>query len=133
MKERIFLIYLPQLILESIDEVCFDPKYNFGISLIILDKFYNLECLSKEQFLIFREPGNELKLLPKKHIDCGLGFERLVSVLQNKRSNYDTDIFTPIFDRIFEVNFRITALFLFFYFEYFVLRVIYSQFMYMST
>ncbi len=52
-----------------------------------------------------REAGGVLKPLPKKHIDCGLGFERLVSVLQNKRSNYDTDIFTPIFDRIFRVIF----------------------------
>lgn len=55
-------------------------------------------------YLIFRETDGKLKLLPKKHIDCGLGFERLVSVLQNKRSNYDTDIFTPIFDCIYEVT-----------------------------
>ncbi|OZC07121.1 alanine--tRNA ligase [Onchocerca flexuosa] len=41
-----------------------------------------------------------LKQLPRKHIDCGLGFERLVAVLQNKLSNYDTDIFTPLFDAI---------------------------------
>ncbi|XP_065200252.1 alanine--tRNA ligase, cytoplasmic [Planococcus citri] len=51
-----------------------------------------------------RESSGELKFLPKKHIDCGLGFERLVSVIQNKRSNYDTDLFTPIFDRIFETS-----------------------------
>jgi alanyl-tRNA synthetase len=47
-----------------------------------------------------RESDGGLKSLPKKHIDCGLGLERLVSVMQNKRSNYDTDLFLPLFDAI---------------------------------
>lgn len=47
-----------------------------------------------------RENDSSLKLLPKKHIDCGMGFERLVSVIQDKRSNYDTDIFVPLFEAI---------------------------------
>ena len=50
--------------------------------------------------VIFRESTGELRPLPKKHIDCGLGLERLVSVIQNKRSNYDTDLFMPIFEVI---------------------------------
>ena len=38
--------------------------------------------------------------LPNKHIDTGFGFERIVRVLQGKSSNYDTDLWTPIFDSI---------------------------------
>ncbi|KAM4733782.1 alanine--tRNA ligase, cytoplasmic [Anableps anableps] len=47
-----------------------------------------------------RESETELKPLPKKSIDTGMGLERLVSVLQNKMSNYDTDLFVPYFEAI---------------------------------
>jgi alanyl-tRNA synthetase len=47
-----------------------------------------------------RKVTGELESLPKKHVDTGMGFERLCMVLQNKTSNYDTDIFQPIIREI---------------------------------
>jgi alanyl-tRNA synthetase len=47
-----------------------------------------------------RRANGELVALPQKHVDTGMGFERLCRVLQGKRSNYDTDIFQPIIRQI---------------------------------
>ncbi|KAK4188527.1 alanine--tRNA ligase [Podospora australis] len=51
-----------------------------------------------------RQKDRSLKSLPAKHVDTGMGFERLVSALQDKTSNYATDIFTPLFAKIQEVT-----------------------------
>ena len=51
-----------------------------------------------------REDDGGLSPLPARHVDTGMGFERIVRILQDRSSNYDTDIFTPLFDAIREVT-----------------------------
>ncbi|KAI9278638.1 alanyl-tRNA synthetase [Phascolomyces articulosus] len=51
-----------------------------------------------------RENDGKLRPLPNKHIDTGLGLERLVSIMQNVYSNYDTDVFAPLFKKIQEMT-----------------------------
>ncbi len=50
-----------------------------------------------------RDENGTLHDLPAKHVDTGMGFERIVAVLQNKSSNYDTDIFSPLINKISEL------------------------------
>ncbi|WP_279123110.1 alanine--tRNA ligase [Muribaculum intestinale] len=47
-----------------------------------------------------RKADGTLEPLPAKVIDTGMGFERLCMALQGKKSNYDTDVFTPLIDKI---------------------------------
>jgi alanyl-tRNA synthetase len=53
-----------------------------------------------------RDDKGELTPLPAKHVDTGMGFERICAVLQKKRSNYDTDVFLPILRQIADVTGR---------------------------
>lgn len=51
-----------------------------------------------------RKADGSLEPLPAKVIDTGMGFERLCMALQGKRSNYDTDVFTPLINKIGELS-----------------------------
>ena len=51
-----------------------------------------------------RKANGTLEDLPKKHIDTGMGLERLCMVLQNVKSNYDTDIFKTIIDEVQQIT-----------------------------
>ena len=50
------------------------------------------------------QPGGILEPLRDKHVDTGMGFERMVAVLQGKTSNYDTDLFKPILTALSDLS-----------------------------
>jgi alanyl-tRNA synthetase len=51
-----------------------------------------------------RKADGSLEKLPAKHVDTGMGFERLCMALQGKTSNYDTDVFTPLIAKVEEIT-----------------------------
>ena len=51
-----------------------------------------------------RQANGSLVPLPAKHVDTGMGFERLCMVLQGTQSNYDTDVFTPLLAEIAKIT-----------------------------
>lgn len=51
-----------------------------------------------------RKADGSLDKLPKQNVDTGMGFERLCMVLQGKTSNYDTDVFTPLIQKIENIS-----------------------------
>ncbi len=51
-----------------------------------------------------RKADGSLEKLPAQHVDTGMGFERLCVVLQGKQSNYDTDVFKPLLDKIEDLS-----------------------------
>ena len=52
----------------------------------------------------FRDEDGKLNPLEDKFVDTGAGFERICQVLQNKNSNYDTDVFQPIINEIMKMS-----------------------------
>ena len=51
-----------------------------------------------------RRSDGSLENLPKMHVDTGMGFERLAMALQGKESNYDTDIFVPLIEKVCQLT-----------------------------
>ncbi|MBU1577559.1 MAG: alanine--tRNA ligase [Candidatus Edwardsbacteria bacterium] len=51
-----------------------------------------------------RGPDGKLTELPSKHVDTGMGFERIVRVMQKKNSNYDTDLFYPVIKAVEKIS-----------------------------
>jgi alanyl-tRNA synthetase len=75
-----------------------------GETLVNRDHPEVIEIWNNVFMMYNRLKDGTLEPLPTKHVDTGMGFERLVRVLQNKKSNYDTDVFTPIIRAIEKVS-----------------------------
>tara|TARA_B100001250_G_scaffold67019_1_gene53580 strand:- start:922 stop:3540 length:2619 start_codon:yes stop_codon:yes gene_type:complete len=77
-----------------------DKKKVSGSSLVNKDNPEVIELWNLVFIEFNRKADGSLEKLPEKHIDTGLGFERLSMVLQNKKSNYDSDVFAPLIREI---------------------------------
>jgi alanyl-tRNA synthetase len=81
-----------------------DRKVVDGKTLVNKDNPLVIEIWNLVFIQYNRKANGSLELLPAKHVDTGMGFERLCMVLQGKKSNYDTDVFQPIIQKLAQIS-----------------------------
>ncbi|MFO7869790.1 MAG: alanine--tRNA ligase [Bacteroidales bacterium] len=81
-----------------------EQKQTLGRELVNKDHPQVIEIWNLVFMQFNRKANGALTVLPKKHIDTGMGFERLAMIVQQKQSNYDTDIFQPLIQHIGELS-----------------------------
>ncbi len=81
-----------------------DLKKIPGRDLVNKDHHWVIEIWNLVFIQYNRKKGGALEQLPDKHVDTGMGFERLNMVVQGKKSNYDTDVFQPIIQQISQLS-----------------------------
>lgn len=86
--------------LRSDDEVAKQP----GVELVNKDHPEVVEIWNLVFIQFNRLADGSLQNLPAKHVDTGMGFERLTMAIQGKKSNYDTDVFTPLIEKIEQLS-----------------------------
>src|SRR5690554_4420041 len=77
-----------------------ERKQKDGAELVNVDHPLVMEIWNLVFIQFNRKTDRSLEKLPAQHVDTGMGFERICAVLQNKKSNYDTDVFMPLLNRI---------------------------------